>query len=148
LTSYVTTEGWAHYTEEMAWREGLAESNPRLGLAVVQDALLRVVRYLSSIGLHTQGMTVEEAERMFRTLAYQDSVNARQQALRGTYDPQYLNYTLGKLMIHDLREDLRKARGAELDLRGFHDEFMSAGAPPVPWIARRLLDDPEWQPFR
>lgn len=148
LTSYVTTEGWAHYTEEMAWREGLADSDPRLGLAVVQDALLRVVRFLASIGLHTRGMTVEDAEEMFRTLAYQDSVNARQQALRGTYDPQYLNYTLGKLMIHELRHDLRKARGGELDLRAFHDEFMARGAPPVPWIARRLLDDPAWEPFR
>lgn len=148
LTSYVTTEGWAHYTEEMSWRQGLAGSNPRLGLAVVQDALLRAVRYLSSIGLHTQGMTVEESEQMFRTLAYQDPVNARQQALRGTYDPQYLNYTLGKLVVMRLREDLNEARGAELDLRSFHDEFMAAGAPPVPWIARSMLGDPNWQPFQ
>jgi hypothetical protein len=148
LTSYVTTEGWAHYTEEMSWRQGLAGSNPRLGLAVVQDALLRAVRYLSSIGLHTQGMTVEESEQMFRTLAYQDPVNARQQALRGTYDPQYLNYTLGKLVVMRLREDLTEARGADLDLRSFHDEFMAAGAPPVPWIARSMLGDPNWQPFQ
>jgi len=148
LTSYVTTEGWAHYTEEMSWRQGLAGSNPRLGLAVVQDALLRAVRYLSSIGLHTQGMTVEESEQMFRTLAYQDAVNARQQALRGTYDPQYLNYTLGKLVVMRLREDLNEARGTDLDLRSFHDEFMAAGAPPVPWIARSMLGDPNWQPFQ
>jgi hypothetical protein len=148
LTSYVTTEGWAHYTEEMSWRQGLAGSNPRLGLAVVQDALLRGVRYLSSIGLHTQGMTVEESEQMFRTLAYQDPVNARQQALRGTYDPQYLNYTLGKLVVMRLREDLTEAREAKLDLRSFHDEFMAAGAPPVPWIARSMLGDPNWQPFQ
>jgi hypothetical protein len=147
LTSYVTVEGWAHYTEEMAWRQGLADSNPRLGLAVVQYALLRAVRYLSSIGLHTRGMTVEESERMFRVLAYQDPVNARQQALRGTYDPQYLNYTLGKLMVVQLREDLFEARGGELDLRSFHDEFMAAGAPPVPWIAQIMLGDPGWQPF-
>jgi hypothetical protein len=148
LTAYVTTEGWAHYAEEMSWRQGLAGSNPRLGLAVVQDALLRAVRYLSSIGLHTQGMTVEESEQMFRALAFQDPVNARQQALRGTYDPQYLNYTLGKLMVTRLREDVFEARGAELDLRGFHDEFMAAGAPPVPRIARSMLGDPNWQPFQ
>ncbi|MEE8595897.1 MAG: DUF885 family protein, partial [Gemmatimonadota bacterium] len=98
--------------------------------------------------LHTQGMTVAESEQMFRALAYQDSVNARQQALRGTYDPGYLNYTLGKLMVMRLREDLLEARGAELDLRSFHDEFMAAGAPPVPWIARTMLGDPNWQPFR
>lgn len=149
LTAYVTTEGWAHYAEEMAWREGLAESDPRLGLAVVQDALLRVVRYLVSIGLHTGDLTVPEAEEMFRTVAYQDSVNARQQALRGTYDPEYLNYTLGKLMIVQLRDDARAAAeraGRAFDLGAFHDALMTHGAPPVPWIGRRLLDDPQWAP--
>ena len=146
LTAYVTTEGWAHYAEEMSWREGLAGGDPRLGLAVVQDALLRVVRYLASIGLHTTGLTVDEAEILFRTVAFQDSVNARQQALRGTYDPEYLNYTLGKLMIRELRADA-EAAGGDFDLTAFHDDFMSRGAPPVPWIGRRLLDDPEWMPF-
>ncbi|MDX1623083.1 MAG: DUF885 domain-containing protein [Gemmatimonadota bacterium] len=153
LTAYVTTEGWAHYSEEMAWREGLADRDPRLGLAVVQDALLRVVRYLASIGLHTEGMSVAEAEEMFRTVAYQDSVNARQQALRGTYDPQYLNYTLGKLMILRLLEDARSGEAGNalpgsFDLTGFHDGFMARGAPPVPWIGRRMLDDPGWVPLR
>jgi uncharacterized protein (DUF885 family) len=150
LTAYVTTEGWAHYAEEMSWRQGLAGGDSRLGLAVVQDALLRVVRYLASIGLHTEGMTVDEAETLFRSVAFQDSVNARQQALRGTYDPEYLNYTLGKLMIRDLRSDVRatvEAAGGEFDLTAFHDDFMSRGAPPVPWIGRRLLDDPAWMPF-
>jgi len=150
LTAYVTTEGWAHYAEEMSWRQGLAGGDPRLGLAVVQDALLRVVRYLASIGLHTTGLTVDEAEILFRTVAFQDSVNARQQALRGTYDPEYLNYTLGKLMIQELRADAQataEAAGGDFDLTAFHDDFMSRGAPPVPWIGRRLLDDPEWMPF-
>jgi len=151
LGAYVTVEGWAHYGEEMSWEEGLAGGNPRLGLAVVQDALLRVVRYLASIGLHTEGLSVDEAERMFVTLAYQDSVNARQQALRGTYDPEYLNYTLGKLMIRQLRADAEaaaRARGETFDLAAFHDAFMARGAPPVPWIGRRILDDPAWAPFR
>ena len=150
LTAYVTTEGWAHYAEEMSWRQGLAGGDPRLGLAVVQDALLRVVRYLASIGLHTEGMTVDEAEALFRTIAFQDSVNARQQALRGTYDPEYLNYTLGKLMIRELRSDAQAAAeggGGDFNLTAFHDEFMSRGAPPIPWIGRRLLADPAWMPF-
>jgi uncharacterized protein (DUF885 family) len=151
LGAYVTYEGWAHYGEEMSWEEGLADGNPRLGLAVVQDALLRVVRFLASIGLHTRGMSVAEAESMFRTVAYQASVNARQQALRGTYDPEYLNYTLGKLMIRQLRADVEAAarsRGEPFDLAAFHDAFMTHGAPPVPWIGRRVLDDPAWTPFR
>lgn len=155
LTAYVTTEGWAHYSEEMAWRQGLFDRDPRLGLAIVQDALLRVVRYLASIGLHTEDMTVAEAEEMFRAVAFQDSVNARQQALRGTYDPQYLNYTLGKLMILRLLEDSRydetMGGGEEregFDLTEFHDAFMSHGAPPVPWIGRRILGEPDWDPLR
>lgn len=151
LGAYVTMEGWAHYGEEMSWRRGLSGGDPRLGLAMLQDALLRVVRYLASIGLHTEGMTVEEAEAMFRTVAYQDSVNARQQALRGTYDPEYLNYTLGKLMIWRLREDARaaaEAAGEPFNLTAFHDDFMSHGAPPIPWIGRRMQSDPEWTPFR
>lgn len=150
LTAYVTSEGWAHYAEEMSWEEGLADGDPRLGLAVVQDALLRVVRFLASIGLHTEGMSVVEAESMFRTLAYQDSVNARQQALRGTYDPEYLNYTLGKLIIRELRsqaEAAAAARGEPFELRAFHDALMMHGAPPVTWIGRRLLGDPTWEPF-
>lgn len=147
LTAYVTTEGWAHYTEEMSWREGLAEASPRLGLGMVQDALLRVVRYLVSIGLHTDGMSVEEAEEMFATVAFQDSVNARQQALRGTYDPEYLNYTLGKMMIRTLRADLEAAGGEAFELTAFHDAFMSAGAPPVPWIGRRMTGRADWSPL-
>lgn len=150
LSAYVTTEGWAHYTEEMSWRHGLSGGSPRLGLAVIQDALLRAVRYLASIGLHTEGMTVDEAEEMFRTVAHQDSVNARQQALRGTYDPEYLNYTLGKLMILRLADDARaaaEARGERFDLTAFHDDFMSHGAPPVTWIGRRMLADGQWSPF-
>ncbi len=150
LTAYVTTEGWAHYTEELSWRQGLAGGNPRLGLAAVQDGLLRVVRFLASIGLHTEGMTVDEAETLFRTIGYQDSVNARQQALRGTYDPEYLNYTLGKLMILELRDRAQaaaEARGEAFDLGAFHDAFMSQGAPPVAWIGRRMLADPAWSPL-
>lgn len=150
LTAYVTTEGWAHYAEEAGWRAGLSDRDPRLGMAVVQDALLRVVRYLASIRLHTGQMTVEEAEEMFATVAYQDSVNARQQALRGTYDPEYLNYTLGKLMIRKLRSDLEadaSTRGEPFDPTAFHDEFMAAGAPPVPWIGRRMTGDPRWEPL-
>lgn len=151
LTAYVTTEGWAHYSEEMAWRQGLGDGSPRLGLGMVQDALRRVVRFLASIGLHTEGMSVAEAEQMFLSIAHLDSVNAHQQALRGTYDPEYLNYTLGKLMIRDLREEASaaaEARGQSFDLGAFHDTFMERGAPPVSWVAQRILDDPNWEPLR
>lgn len=147
LPAYVTLEGWAHYSEEMIWRAGLQDGDPRLGLAMIQDALLRAVRLRVAIGLHTEGLAVAEAERMFRDLAFQDPVNARQQALRGTYDPEYLNYTLGKLMLQRLREDMEAKEGSAFDVGRFHDAFMARGAPPIPWIARRMLEEPNWRPF-
>ncbi len=102
---YAFAEGWAHYCEEMMYEEGLGRGDPELHIGQIEEALLRDVRLLSSIGLHTEGWTVAQAEKMFREQAFQDPGNARQQAARGTYDPAYLNYTLGKLMIRKLRSD-------------------------------------------
>jgi hypothetical protein len=102
---YAYAEGWAHYCEEMMIEEGLGRGDPELHIGQIMDALLRDVRLLSSIGLHTEGWTVAQSEKMFREQAFQDPGNARQQAARGTYDPAYLNYTLGKLMIRKLRSD-------------------------------------------
>ena len=102
---YAFAEGWAHYCEEMMYEEGLGRGDPELHIGQIMDALLRDVRLLSSIGLHTEGWTVAQSEKMFREQAFQDPGNARQQAARGTYDPAYLNYTLGKLMIRKLRTD-------------------------------------------
>jgi uncharacterized protein (DUF885 family) len=102
---YAFAEGWAHYCEEMMYEEGLGRGDPELHIGQIMDALLRDVRLLSSIGLHTEGWSVAQSEKMFREQAFQDPGNARQQAARGTYDPAYLNYTLGKLMIRKLRAD-------------------------------------------
>ncbi len=104
-------------------------------------ALLRNVRYLSAIGLHTQGMTVEESEKMFLELAYTDPGTARQQASRGTFDPGYLNYTLGKLMILKLREDWMEKKGEGSSLQEFHDELLSRGAPPIALIRDNMLGE-------
>jgi uncharacterized protein (DUF885 family) len=103
------------------------------------NALLRNVRYLSAIGLHTGKLTVEESERMFREKAYVDPGNARQQAARGTFDPAYLNYTLGKLMIRKLRDDWTATRGGRKAWKAFHDEFLSHGGPPIPLIRAAML---------
>jgi hypothetical protein len=105
FVGYAFSEGWAHYTEEMMYDMGLGAGDPEMHIGQLQEALLRNVRFLSSIGLHTQGMTVDESKRMFREVAYQDEGGAEQQALRGTFDPAYLNYTLGKLMIRRLRDE-------------------------------------------
>jgi len=133
------SEGWAHYTEELMLDAGLGDGDPAVRIGQLVNALLRNVRYLSAIGLHTKGMTVEESERMFREMAYQDPGNGRQQAARGTFDPGYLNYTLGKLMIRKLREDWTATRGGRGAWREFHDEFLSHGGPPIPLVRRAML---------
>ena len=125
--------------------EGLVKGDPEKHIGQLMDALLRDVRLLSAIGMHTGGMTVAQSEKMFRDQAFQDPGNARQQAARGTYDPAYLNYTLGKLMIRKLRSDwlAKTAPGAAADDRShwaeFHDAFLSYGGPPIPLLRRELV---------
>ncbi len=102
---YAFSEGWAHYSEEMIYEKGLGKGDPEMHIGQLTEALLRDVRLLCAVGLHTTGMTVAQSEKMFKDQAFQDPGNARQQAARGTYDPAYLNYTLGKLMIRKLRTD-------------------------------------------
>ena len=136
---YAFSEGWAHYTEEMVWEAGLNEREPAVHIGQLVNALLRNVRLLSALRLHTGRMTVEESERMFREKAYQDPGNARQQAARGTYDPAYLNYTLGKLMIRKLRDDWTATRGGRQAWRDFHNQFLSYGSPPIPLVREAML---------
>jgi hypothetical protein len=137
--TYSFTEGWAHYTEEMMWDAGLRDGDPQAHIGQLTNALLRNVRFLSAIGLHTEGMSVEESQRMFEEHAFQDAGNAVQQARRGTFDPGYLNYTLGKLMILKLREDWTAGRREAW--REFHDQFLSYGGPPVPLVRKAMLGD-------
>ena len=115
---YAYAEGWAHYCEEMMFDIGLNNGDPETHIGQINEALLRDVRLLSAIGLHTHGMTVAQSEKMFREQAFQDPGNARQQAARGTYDPAYLNYTLGKLMILKLRADWLAKSGAARGRQG------------------------------
>lgn len=139
LCTYSMSEGWAHYAEEMMFDAGLGDGDPRVRVGMLVNALLRDARFLSSIGLHTEGMTVEESKAMFVERGYQDEGTARQQAYRGTFDPGYLNYTLGKLMIRKLHDDWRAAQGDAYSLQGFHDTFLSYQCLPVPVIREQML---------
>jgi uncharacterized protein (DUF885 family) len=145
--SYAFNEGWAHYTEEMMWEVGLGNGDPETHIVQLLNALLRNVRFVSAIGMHTGEMTVSESEKMFREKAYQDAGNARQQAARGTFDPAYGNYTLGKLMIRKLREDWTTTRGGRQAWKAFHDEFLSFGAPPIPLVRKAMLGAETGSPF-
>lgn len=147
FVGYAFAEGWAHYTEEMMWEAGLGNGRPDIRIGQLSNALLRNVRYLCAIGLHTQGMTVEACDTMFREEGFQDPGNARQQAARGTYDPAYLNYTMGKLMIRKLRADWTVTRGGRDAWGKFHDQFLSYGGPPLPLVREQMLGTKEGNLF-
>ena len=144
FVGYAYAEGWAHYAEEMMWDQGLV-GTPEAHIGQVLQALMRDCRLLSSIGLHTQGWKVEDSQRCFREQAFADEGSARQQAARGTYDPAYLNYTLGKLMIRKLRQDWMAAKPADGEpprtLKAFHDRFLAYGGPPIPVLRKDMLGE-------
>jgi len=133
------SEGWAHYAEEMMWDVGFGGGDPEMHVGQLSNALLRDVRFLSAIGMHTGGMTVAESERMFRDEAFQPEAIARQQAARGTFDPQYLAYTMGKLMIRKLRDDWTATRGGRGAWRRYHDQFLSYGGAPIPVVRQQMM---------
>ena len=139
FVGYAFAEGWAHYCEEMMHDAGLGGDDPEMHIGQLQEALLRNVRFISAIGLHTKGMTVEESKKMFIEQGFQDEANAEQQANRGTFDPAYLNYTMGKLMIRKLREDWCATRGGKTAWKQFHDAFLSYGGPPIPMVRKAMM---------
>lgn len=141
FVGYAFAEGWAHYTEEMMWDAGLNDGDPETHIGQLSNALLRNCRFLSAIGLHSGKMTVAQSRELFRTQCYIDEGNARQQALRGTYDPAYLNYTLGKLMIRKLRADWTEEKGGREAWKAFHDEFLSYGGPPIPLVRAAMMKE-------
>lgn len=136
--SYAYGEGWAHYCEQMLIDEGYGGGDPRLRLAQLSDALIRLCRYRAALGLHTEGWTVDQAQKFFQEEGFQDAYTARRESIRGTFDPLYLSYTLGKLLILQLREEYSEKMGDDYTLRGFHDRLLSVGSVPIP-IARKVL---------
>ncbi len=146
-TSYAFTEGWAHYTEQMVLDSGYEQGNLNLQLTQLLEALVRNCRYLCSIRMHTQGMTVDQATDFFVENAYMGEHPARREALRGTFDPGYLNYTLGKLMIMKLARDRQRESNGSFSLREFHDELLSFGGPAIPLLREVMLQKPGGSPL-
>jgi len=139
FVGYAFAEGWAHYTEEMMYDEGLGQGDSELHIGQLQEALLRDVRFISAIGLHTKGMSVEESKKMFIEKGLRSEGEAEQQSNRGTFDPAYLNYTMGKLMIMKLRDDWCASRGGKSAWKQFHDAFLSYGGPPIPLVRKAMM---------
>jgi uncharacterized protein (DUF885 family) len=143
FVGYAFAEGWAHYTEEMMWEAGLHAGDPETHIGQISEALLRNARLLASIGMHARGMTQAQAEQLFREQGLQSEQTAKEQAARGTFDPAYLNYTLGKLTIRQMRDEWMKIHGgtAPAAWKAFHDDVLSRGGPPIGLLRDALLSD-------
>ena len=151
--SYAFIEGWAHYCEKMMLDEGYAgptSSSPseddvkraaKYQMAQTDEALLRLCRLCVSIKMHTQNMSLDEATKFFRDNCYYEEKPARQEAMRGTFDPGYLNYTLGKLQILKLRDDYKAQEGDDFSLQKFHNELLNHGMPPIRLLREIMLKD-------
>jgi uncharacterized protein (DUF885 family) len=132
-------EGWAHYCEQMMLDEGYGNGDLTLRLGQLQDALLRDARFIVGIQMHTGKMTYEQGVDFFVKEGFQTRTNGERETKRGTSDPTYLYYTLGKLEIMKLRNDYKKLKGPSFSLEEFHNKFLSQGAPPIRIVRRIML---------
>jgi uncharacterized protein (DUF885 family) len=151
--SYAFIEGWAHYCEKMMIDEGFggpSSSSPseeevkraaKYRMAQADEALLRLCRLCVSLKVHTQNMSIDEGTKFFQDNCYYEPKPARQEAMRATFDPGYLNYTLGKLQILKLRDDYKAQQGDDFSLQKFHNELLSHGMPPIRLLREIMLKD-------
>lgn len=142
---FMAEEGWAHYAEQMMLDEGLSPNDPKARLAQLQMALLRDCRLIVSEKMHVEGMSLADATSMMKQSCAVTEAQAYKEARRGTEDPGYYCYTLGKLEIIKLREDVKQAEGSQFSLQSFHDRFLASGLVPISIIRREILgrDGPE-----
>ena len=131
-------EGWAHYCEQMMIEAGFGRQEYRVELGQLAEALIRLARFVVCIKLHAEDMSVEQGVRFFRDEAFVEEVSARREAERGTFDPTYLVYSVGKLMLLKLRQDYKQQQGKSFSLRSFHDTLLGQGTAPF-WLHRQLL---------
>jgi uncharacterized protein (DUF885 family) len=131
-------EGWAHYSEQMMIEAGFEKGSHEIRLGQLAEALVRLARFIVGIRLHAEDMSVEAGMRFFRDEAFMEETGARREAERGTFDPTYLVYTVGKLMLLKLRADYKAQEGSRFTLRGFHDTYLGNGTLPI-WAQRKLM---------
>jgi uncharacterized protein (DUF885 family) len=131
-------EGWAHYCEQMMIEAGFEKGNPEVRLGQLAEALIRLARFIVGIRLHAEDMSVEAGMRFFRDEAFMEEAGARREAERGTFDPTYLVYSAGKLMLLKLRADCKAQQGSKFSLRAFHDTYLDNGTLPI-WAQRKLM---------
>ena len=138
FSSTALVEGWAHYCEQMMVEQGFRRDDGAVQLGQLAEALVRICRFVVGIRLHCEDLSVEQGVRFFREEAYLEDPSARREAERGTFDPSYVLYTAGKLMVLKLREDYKAHVGAKFSLRAFHDQLLGNGTVPI-WLHRALM---------
>jgi hypothetical protein len=131
-------EGWAHYAEHLVIEQGFAQKDPVIELGQLAESLVRLCRLVVGLRLHAEDLSVEQGVRWFREEAYMEEASARREAERGTFDPTYLVYTAGKLMLLKLRQDWKQQQGKAYSLRAFHDTLLGNGTAPL-WLHRKLM---------
>jgi hypothetical protein len=131
-------EGWAHYCEQMMVEAGFGRDNLAVRLGQLAEALIRLCRFVVGIRLHAEDMSVEQGVRFFRDEAFMEDASARREAERGAFDPSYVVYSAGKLMLLKLREDSKARLGGKYSQRWFHDTLLGHGTLPF-WVHRRLM---------
>jgi uncharacterized protein (DUF885 family) len=141
INSYSDVEGWAHYSEQMMIEQGMEKGDPKARIAQLGEALLRDCRLIDAVSMHVLGMTLEEATATMREKCHVPEAEAYKEARRGTSDPGYFSYTLGKLAILKLRADLQAKEGANFSLQSFHDRFLAAGPVPIKVIRREIMGE-------
>lgn len=138
FSSTAFVEGWAHYCEQMMVEEGFRRQDDAVKLGQLAEALVRLCRFIVGIRLHCEDLSVEQGVRFFKEEAFLEEPSARREAERGTFDPSYVLYSAGKLMLLKLREDYKAHTGSRYSLRGFHDELLANGTLPI-WLHRALM---------
>ena len=141
FSSTAMVEGWAHYSEQMMVEAGFRKQDPAVRLGQLAESLIRLCRVIVGLRLHAEDLSVEQGVRFFREEAYLEDSAARREAERGTFDPSYVLYSLGKLMVLKLRDDYKAASGDRFSLRGFHDTLLGNGTVPL-WLHRDLMLGP------
>jgi uncharacterized protein (DUF885 family) len=131
-------EGWAHYCEQMMIEAGFGRQDDGIKLGQLAESLIRLARFIVCIRLHAEDMSVEQGVRFFRDEAFMEEASARREAERGTFDPTYLVYSVGKLMLLKLRQDCKQQQGKSFSLRAFHDTLLGQGTAPF-WLHRQLM---------
>jgi uncharacterized protein (DUF885 family) len=131
-------EGWAHYCEEMMLDAGFGRQDYSIKLGQLAESLIRLARFVVCIKLHSEDMSVEQGVRFFREEAFMEEASARREAERGTFDPTYLVYSVGKLMLLKLRQDYKAQQGKSFSLKSFHDTLLGQGTAPF-WLHRQLM---------